>query len=206
VILWLKHSISITLTAWRSLSECHLIQDCCCHCYKNPLLKIKNPPGSPESPVYYPPGEACSAVMYWVYDSHPSAIRRSMWILRKYTAGGFCFLILLLCNKGGVTAKENRPQAFFFIKPDNYNKNSKICPVRVTKLSKYGFGIWDPRSGIRKPILDPGAKSQKGTGPRIQIRNTVICTNPDPDPSINEKPWFQLFCNFCMTCYLCWLL
>jgi hypothetical protein len=41
----------------------------------------------------------------------------------------------------------------------------------VTKLSK----IWvrDPRSGIRKkPIPDPGARGQKGTGSRIRIRNT----------------------------------
>ena len=36
-----------------------------------------------------------------------------------------------------------------------------------------GSGIRDPRSGIRKkPIPDPGSKSQKGTGSRIRIRNT----------------------------------
>jgi hypothetical protein len=57
-----------------------------------------------------------------------------------------------------------------------------------------GSGIWDLGSEIRDPrsenipIPDHGAKSQKGTGSRIQIRNKVICTNPDPDPSINEKP------------------
>jgi hypothetical protein len=34
-----------------------------------------------------------------------------------------------------------------------------------------GFGIRDPRSGIRKkPILDPGSRGQKGTGSRIRIR------------------------------------
>jgi hypothetical protein len=38
----------------------------------------------------------------------------------------------------------------------------------VTKLSKIGFGIQDPRSGIRKkPIPDPGIRGQKGTGSRI---------------------------------------
>jgi hypothetical protein len=37
-----------------------------------------------------------------------------------------------------------------------------------------GFGIRDPRSGIRKkPIPDPGSRGQKGTGSRIRIRNTV---------------------------------
>jgi hypothetical protein len=44
----------------------------------------------------------------------------------------------------------------------------------VSKLSKYGFGIRDPRSGIRKkPIPDPESRGQKGTGSRIQIRNTA---------------------------------
>jgi hypothetical protein len=38
----------------------------------------------------------------------------------------------------------------------------------VTKLSKYEFGIRDPRSGIRnKPIPDPGSRGQKGTQSRI---------------------------------------
>jgi hypothetical protein len=41
----------------------------------------------------------------------------------------------------------------------------------VTKLSKNGFGIRDPRSVIRKkPIPDPGSRGQKGMGSRI--RNT----------------------------------
>ncbi len=41
----------------------------------------------------------------------------------------------------------------------------------VTKLSK--IWVWDPRSGIRKkPIPHPGSRGQKGTGSRIQIRNT----------------------------------
>jgi hypothetical protein len=48
----------------------------------------------------------------------------------------------------------------------------------VTKLSKYGFGIWDPGSEIRKkPIPDPGSRGQKGTGSRI--RNTEIKTIND---------------------------
>jgi hypothetical protein len=47
----------------------------------------------------------------------------------------------------------------------------------VTKLSK--IWVWDPRSGIRKKtysgsqIPDPGSRSQKGTGSRIRIRNTL---------------------------------
>jgi hypothetical protein len=37
---------------------------------------------------------------------------------------------------------------------------------------KYGFGIWDSRSGIRKNLFRiPGQK--KGTGSRIRIRNTA---------------------------------
>ncbi len=39
---------------------------------------------------------------------------------------------------------------------------------------KYGFGIGDPRSGIRKKAIpDPGSRGQKGTGSRIRIRNTA---------------------------------
>jgi hypothetical protein len=39
----------------------------------------------------------------------------------------------------------------------------------VTKLSK--IWVWDPGSG-KKPIPDPGSRSQKGTGSQIRIRNT----------------------------------
>ncbi len=43
----------------------------------------------------------------------------------------------------------------------------------VTSSHKYGFGIRDPRFGIReKPIPDPGFRDQKGTGSRI--RNTGL--------------------------------
>ncbi len=54
---------------------------------------------------------------------------------------------------------------------------SGIVELFTQKLSlssqKYGFWIWDPRSGIReKPIPDPGSRGQKGTGSRIRIRNT----------------------------------
>jgi hypothetical protein len=47
---------------------------------------------------------------------------------------------------------------------------------------KYGFGIRDPRSGIRdpeKPLPDSGSRDQNGTGTRIRIRNTAsnkFCT------------------------------
>jgi hypothetical protein len=54
----------------------------------------------------------------------------------------------------------------------------RIIVLLTQKLSlssqKYGSGIRDPRSGIRKkPIADPGSESrgQKGTGSRIRIRN-----------------------------------
>jgi hypothetical protein len=50
---------------------------------------------------------------------------------------------------------------------------------RIVELftQKYGFGIRDPRSGIRKkPIPDPGSRGQKDTGSRIRIRNTDIYT------------------------------
>jgi hypothetical protein len=42
----------------------------------------------------------------------------------------------------------------------NFKKIIELfTPKIVTKLSKYGFGIQDPRSGIRKkPIPDPGVK------------------------------------------------
>jgi hypothetical protein len=51
----------------------------------------------------------------------------------------------------------------------------KILELFTQKLSissqKYGFGIRNPRSGIRKKhIPDPGSRGQKGTG--SQIRNT----------------------------------
>ncbi len=51
----------------------------------------------------------------------------------------------------------------------------------------YGFGIRDPRSGIRKkPLPDPGSRGQKGTGSRIRIRNTVFYT---PIDHTSQKRW-----------------
>jgi hypothetical protein len=49
----------------------------------------------------------------------------------------------------------------------------RIIELFTQKLSlssqKYGFGIRDPRSGIRKkPFPDPGSRGQKGTGSRIR--------------------------------------
>jgi hypothetical protein len=46
----------------------------------------------------------------------------------------------------------------------------KFLPQKFSICSQiYGFGIRDPRSGIRKkPIPDPGSRSQKGTGSRIR--------------------------------------
>ncbi len=60
----------------------------------------------------------------------------------------------------------------------------KFLPTKLSPSpQKYGFGIWDPRSGIRKkPIPDPGSRGQKGTGSRIRIRNTVFMSkSSDPD-------------------------
>jgi hypothetical protein len=51
-----------------------------------------------------------------------------------------------------------------------------FLPNKISICSQiYGFGIRDPRSGIRKkPISDPGSRGQKGTGSRIRIRNTAF--------------------------------
>jgi hypothetical protein len=39
---------------------------------------------------------------------------------------------------------------------------------------RYGFGIRDPESEIRKkPIPDPGSRGPKGTGSRIRIRKNI---------------------------------
>jgi hypothetical protein len=56
----------------------------------------------------------------------------------------------------------------------NFKELLKFLPKKLSLSSqKYGFGIRDSRSGIRKkPILDPGSRDQKGTGSRIRIRNT----------------------------------
>ncbi len=52
---------------------------------------------------------------------------------------------------------------------------STFYPKIVTKLSKYGFGIRNPISGIRKkPIPDPRSRGQKGIGSWIRIRNTDL--------------------------------
>jgi hypothetical protein len=54
------------------------------------------------------------------------------------------------------------------------------------KNSKYGLGIRDPGSGIRKkPIPDPGSRGQKGTGSRI--RNTGIMERGMNNPVVNSR-------------------
>jgi hypothetical protein len=55
-----------------------------------------------------------------------------------------------------------------------FKELENFLPKQLSICSQnYGFGIRDPRSGIRKkPILDPGSRGQKGTGSRI----------PDSDP------------------------
>jgi hypothetical protein len=67
---------------------------------------------------------------------------------------------------------------FEMLKKKIWAKFQKIIELfnQILSLSsqKYGFGIRDSRSGIRKkPIPDPGSRGQKGTGSRIWIRNTV---------------------------------
>ncbi len=60
----------------------------------------------------------------------------------------------------------------------NFQRMKDLLPKKLSKSSQeYGFGIRDPRSGIRKkPIPDPGSRGQKGTGSRIRIRNTESMT------------------------------
>ncbi len=56
----------------------------------------------------------------------------------------------------------------------NLGQFSKNYWTFYSSSQKYGLGIRDPRSGIRKkPIPDPGSRGQKGTGSRIRIRNTA---------------------------------
>jgi hypothetical protein len=59
--------------------------------------------------------------------------------------------------------------SFESVKEKNLGQFSKnyrtFYPKIVTKLSKMGFGIRDPRSGIReKPIPDPGVKKAPDPG------------------------------------------
>ncbi len=62
-------------------------------------------------------------------------------------------------------------------------ESQNFLPKKLSLRSqKYGFGIRDPESGIRKkPIPDPGSwsRGQKGTGSRIRIRNTALLTLQD---------------------------
>ncbi len=52
----------------------------------------------------------------------------------------------------------------------NFQRIIELFTQKYSQRSlKYGFGIWDPRSG-KKPISEPGSRGQKGTGSRI--RNT----------------------------------
>ncbi len=69
----------------------------------------------------------------------------------------------------------------------NFQRTIKLFTQKIVThyaLKNMGLGSWirDPRSRIRdaesgirkKPIPDPGSRGQKGTGPRIRIRNTGI--------------------------------
>jgi hypothetical protein len=78
----------------------------------------------------------------------------------------------------------------------------RIIEVFTQKLSlssqKYGFGIRDPRSGIRKkPIPDPGSRGQKGTGSRIPDPEAQHCCQcrPSNGPGLggrNAVPYITL--------------
>jgi hypothetical protein len=64
---------------------------------------------------------------------------------------------------------------------------------------KYGSGIRDPRSGIRKkPIKDPESRGQKGTGSRIRIGNTEKLANPQWYRYL-IAPRFNISGHFCIT-------
>ncbi len=96
--------------------------------------------------------------------------------------------------------------SFGVLKKNIWANFQRIIEFFTQKLSqssqKYGFGIRDPRSGIRKkPIPDPGSRGQKGTGSRI----------PDPDPQHcfsygvtmlqlrqQQKKCLLLTCQFCV--------
>jgi hypothetical protein len=56
----------------------------------------------------------------------------------------------------------------------NFQRSIELFTKKLSLSSqKYGFGIRNPRSGIRKKhIPDPGSRGQKGPESRIRIRNT----------------------------------
>ncbi len=57
----------------------------------------------------------------------------------------------------------------------NFQRIIELFTQMSLSCQIYGFGIRDPRSGIRKKTIpDPGSRGQKGTGSRIRIRNTGI--------------------------------
>jgi hypothetical protein len=60
----------------------------------------------------------------------------------------------------------------------NFTELLKFLPKKLSLSSqKYGFGIRDTRSGIRKkpiPVPDPGVKKAPDPGSRIWIRNTAF--------------------------------
>jgi hypothetical protein len=69
----------------------------------------------------------------------------------------------------------------------SFQRIIELLPKNLSLSSKrHGFGIRDPRSGIRnKPVPDPGSMSwgQKGTGSRIRILNTGWNTTVSSDAS-----------------------
>jgi hypothetical protein len=56
----------------------------------------------------------------------------------------------------------------------------RIIELFYSKYCHYALKNMGLGSGIRqKPIPDPGSRGQKGTGPRIRIRNTSVKTIRD---------------------------
>jgi hypothetical protein len=89
--------------------------------------------------------------------------------------GEIFFFIILFCSHK--LHKVKYYVIFEMLKKKIWANFQRIVEVFTQKIficsQIYGFGIRDPRSGIRKkPIPDPGSRGQKGTGSRIRIRNT----------------------------------
>ncbi len=66
----------------------------------------------------------------------------------------------------------------------HFQRIIELFTQKIVKSSqKYGFGIRDPRSRIRKKTIpDPGSRGQKGTRSRIRIRNTVFISSLKSPP------------------------
>jgi hypothetical protein len=82
--------------------------------------------------------------------------------------------------------------SFEVLKKKIWANFQRILPKKLSKSSsKYGLGIRDPRSGIRKkPIPDPGSRGQKGTGSRIPDPRSGSATLYFPRTNYNTNHGF----------------